>query len=166
MSDLSELAQRCDASITRITSGLAPMRVPVDETDPDVVLAECQKVIASLAVAEQAAGVTVEELTEWLDKATEDGLTAMTVACQAALSGIEAIAHNDSLIDMNSQQAALLEAAQARVKELETKTFELAFDLECAMTSAKALTAELATTKAYAKRMTELRDIDAAGEKP
>jgi len=42
------LMDRIDAAITRITSGQAPMRIPRDLTDPDVVLADCQDRIAAL----------------------------------------------------------------------------------------------------------------------
>lgn len=37
--------ERIEAAIQRIASGMAPMRVPVDMTDPDVVLGECLRAL-------------------------------------------------------------------------------------------------------------------------
>lgn len=37
-----KLRERIDAAIKRITSGSAPMRVPADQTDPDLVLADAK----------------------------------------------------------------------------------------------------------------------------
>jgi len=42
------LVERIDAAIERITHGQAAMRVPVEATDPDVVLADCQREIERL----------------------------------------------------------------------------------------------------------------------
>lgn len=42
------LTGRIDAAIERITHGQAAMRVPVEATDPDVVLADCQTEIERL----------------------------------------------------------------------------------------------------------------------
>lgn len=36
-----EIEERIEAAIERITCGFAPMRVPADGTDPDLVLADC-----------------------------------------------------------------------------------------------------------------------------
>lgn len=41
------LAERIDAAIDRVKSGQAPMRVPVDPTDLDIVLADCELAIAA-----------------------------------------------------------------------------------------------------------------------
>ncbi|MFM0163922.1 hypothetical protein PQR39_26345 [Paraburkholderia sediminicola] len=43
--NMARLVERIDAAIERITSGNAVMRVPADETDPDLVLAECRRVL-------------------------------------------------------------------------------------------------------------------------
>ena len=45
---MSSLQDRIESAIDRITSGHALMRVPVDETDPDTVLRDCQTRIAEL----------------------------------------------------------------------------------------------------------------------
>lgn len=45
------LTGRIDAAIERITHGQAAMRVPVEATDPDVVLADCQREIERLTNA-------------------------------------------------------------------------------------------------------------------
>jgi len=47
------LTGRIDAAIERITHGQAAMRVPVEATDPDVVLADCQREIERLTAALQ-----------------------------------------------------------------------------------------------------------------
>lgn len=47
-----KLRERIDAAIRRITSGSAPMRVPADHTDPDLVLAD-----AKIALNAQAAEI-------------------------------------------------------------------------------------------------------------
>lgn len=36
-----DIEERIEAAIERITCGFAPMRVPADGTDPDLVLADC-----------------------------------------------------------------------------------------------------------------------------
>jgi len=46
-----ELKARTEAAILRITSGQAAMRVPVDPTDPDVVLAEWLRVSSTVSLA-------------------------------------------------------------------------------------------------------------------
>lgn len=46
-----DIEQRITAAIERITSGNAPMRVPADETDPDLVLADCLAEIRRLRAA-------------------------------------------------------------------------------------------------------------------
>lgn len=42
------LTERIEAAINRITEGRAPMRIPADQTDPDLVLAACRDRIAEL----------------------------------------------------------------------------------------------------------------------
>lgn len=42
------LNDRIEAALKRITEGRAPMRIPADETDPDLVLAAAQKRIEEL----------------------------------------------------------------------------------------------------------------------
>lgn len=41
----AELLERIDAAMKRITSGHAPMRIPADQTDPDVVLVDCAEAL-------------------------------------------------------------------------------------------------------------------------
>lgn len=48
------LLKRIDAAITRITSGSAPMRIPADQNDPDIVLVDCANYIRSLLLQPQA----------------------------------------------------------------------------------------------------------------
>ena len=48
MTDLKNLAERIDEAIRRITSGDAPMRIPAEQTDPDLVLRDCQNAIHAL----------------------------------------------------------------------------------------------------------------------
>lgn len=43
-----KLSQRIDAAITRITNGRAAMRIPADETDPDIVLVDAKSEIERL----------------------------------------------------------------------------------------------------------------------
>lgn len=56
-----ELLQRIDAAIKRITDGHAPMRIPADNTDVDIVLAECANFIRSRLNDELRGDVTVFE---------------------------------------------------------------------------------------------------------
>lgn len=42
------LTERIEAAINRITEGRAPMRIPADQTDPDLVLVDCRDRIAEL----------------------------------------------------------------------------------------------------------------------
>jgi hypothetical protein len=43
--DPAALVQRIDAAIQRITSGNGAMRVPAENSDPDLVLADCKKLL-------------------------------------------------------------------------------------------------------------------------
>lgn len=45
------LVERIDAAINRITHGDCNMRIPVEATDPDIVLADCKSEIALLKAA-------------------------------------------------------------------------------------------------------------------
>jgi hypothetical protein len=45
---MTDIQERISAAITRISPGLASMRVPVDQTDPDVVLADAGNEIERL----------------------------------------------------------------------------------------------------------------------
>lgn len=42
------LHERIDAAIERIATGQAAMRIPAEQTDPDIVLAECKQLINAL----------------------------------------------------------------------------------------------------------------------
>lgn len=64
-----DIEQRITAAIERITSGNAPMRVPADETDPDLVLAYCLAEIRRLRAA-LAARQPVGEPVAWQSMAT------------------------------------------------------------------------------------------------
>lgn len=46
-----DIEERIEAAIERITCGFAPMRVPADGTDPDLVLADCLTEIRRLRAA-------------------------------------------------------------------------------------------------------------------
>lgn len=48
---MADILERIDAAIERITSGHAPMRVPAEETDPDLVLSDCREQISELRTA-------------------------------------------------------------------------------------------------------------------
>lgn len=69
-----KLRERIDAAIKRITSGSAPMRIPADQTDPDLVLAD-----AKIALDAQAAEIAR------LRKALKDLMVASPsqLACEA-----------------------------------------------------------------------------------
>ena len=42
------LTERIDAALRRVTSGEGTMRVPVEATDPDIVLADCRLAVTAL----------------------------------------------------------------------------------------------------------------------
>ena len=42
------LTERIDAALLRVTNGEGAMRVPVEATDPDIVLADCRLAVAAL----------------------------------------------------------------------------------------------------------------------
>jgi hypothetical protein len=48
---VTEIEARIALAIERITSGQGPMRVPADQTDPDLVLADCLTEIRRLRAA-------------------------------------------------------------------------------------------------------------------
>jgi DNA-binding response OmpR family regulator len=54
--DPAALIQRIDAAIRRITSGNAAMRVPAEDTGPDLVLADCKKLLLAYGVQEVPRG--------------------------------------------------------------------------------------------------------------
>ncbi|CRQ56875.1 hypothetical protein PAERUG_E15_London_28_01_14_04149 [Pseudomonas aeruginosa] len=66
-----DIEQRITAAIERITSGNAPMRVPADETDPDLVLADCLAEIRRLRAALSARQPVVVDLPESLHDRVE-----------------------------------------------------------------------------------------------
>ena len=59
-----ELIDRIDAAISRITTGQCTMRIPVDDTDPDIVLLDCKSeltaILAALSEKEQVGQEPVE----------------------------------------------------------------------------------------------------------
>lgn len=55
------LTERIEAAIERITHGQAAMRVPVEATDPDVVLADCQTEIERLRAGLRAVSDLIDE---------------------------------------------------------------------------------------------------------
>lgn len=67
---MSTIHERINAAIARITHGHAPMRVPAEETDPDIVLAECAKRIAELEDEHQQ---LQRALSFWLRPVKGDG---------------------------------------------------------------------------------------------
>lgn len=88
-----DIKQRITAAIERITSGNAPMRVPADETDPDLVLAYClaeiRRLRAALA-ARQPVGISADWVLGYLNTdAPEESREAIrnAFAEYAALSG-------------------------------------------------------------------------------
>lgn len=56
-----EIEDRIKAAILRITSGQASMRVPAEETDPDLVLADCLTEIKRLRAQESACSCAVPD---------------------------------------------------------------------------------------------------------
>jgi hypothetical protein len=47
--DVQALLPRIDAAITRIVNGQGCMRIPADKEDPDLVLADCKKLLKLIA---------------------------------------------------------------------------------------------------------------------
>lgn len=76
-----KLRERIDAAIKRITSGSAPMRIPADQTDPDLVLAD-----AKIALDAQAAQLAAYPADWRSDSSLETWfpLTAEQLKAQAA----------------------------------------------------------------------------------
>lgn len=70
--DWANFYARIDAAIARITSGQAAMRIPVDFTDPDVVLAECKLSIATLRQHVKNDALQLEQAREELGKLRKD----------------------------------------------------------------------------------------------
>ena len=60
------LLDRIDVALRRVTSGQGQMRVPVEATDPDIVLADCKREIERLREALTAANAQAEHFErEW-----------------------------------------------------------------------------------------------------
>ena len=64
------LLDRIDAAIKRVTSGQGQMRVPVEATDPDVVLGDCKREIEKLMAEVHSAN---GRASEWAEIAGEHG---------------------------------------------------------------------------------------------
>lgn len=76
MTDIAKLRERIQAAIKRITSGQGLMRVPVGETDPDIVLAECLNSLSELEryrEAQPVAWVCVADTWKVLHFSKHDG---------------------------------------------------------------------------------------------
>lgn len=64
------LTERIAAAVERITHGQAAMRIPVEATDPDVVLADCQREIERLRAAVQHEADCVEAAKAEIERLT------------------------------------------------------------------------------------------------
>lgn len=97
-----KLRERIDAAIKRITSGSAPMRVPAENTDPDLVLAD-----AKTALEAQAAEIAHR-------KSTFD-LIVNSVCAALERAGVEAVDDPGEAIDVlvagKDREIARLKAA-------------------------------------------------------
>lgn len=62
------LRERIEAAIKRITDGLGPMRIPADQTDPDLVLRDCQRALDELSerlkACDEAIAIESQRFTE------------------------------------------------------------------------------------------------------
>jgi hypothetical protein len=79
-----ELMLRIDEATSRITSGMAPMRIPADRNDADIVLADCETRIRELSAQLLSAQRATEEARKsemkWKRDAW-DTIVAMARAC-------------------------------------------------------------------------------------
>jgi hypothetical protein len=66
------LLDRIESAMRRVTSGQGQMRVPVDATDPDVVLHDCKREIERLKRWEGAAREWIDK-TEWVQERIDSG---------------------------------------------------------------------------------------------
>lgn len=89
-----KLTDRIMAAIERVTSGHGQMRVPVDMTDPDIVLAECLTSMSVLesdalcdVIAERQRQINVEGWSASHDDSHTDGGLSRAAACYAHLAG-------------------------------------------------------------------------------
>lgn len=77
------LDERIIEAQRRISAGLAPMRIPADQCDPDIVLSACQATIAELVTALERIAFEPQGHAE----ATADQvLDAVTTIARAALA--------------------------------------------------------------------------------
>jgi hypothetical protein len=109
------LRERINAALVRVAHGHAPMRIPADPTDVDLVLADCEKELDALA-AQLAAAL---EVLPWLiEKArTADGHDASTgPAVDCAQCGALGLAE-DALHAPAAAAEALLERVRAEERE-------------------------------------------------
>jgi len=72
------LTERIAAAIERITHGQAAMRVPVEATDPDVVLADCQMEIEKLR---KFVGRVLGEVRQYMSDIDGGDVQAWAVEC-------------------------------------------------------------------------------------
>lgn len=79
---MSDLIERINAAICRIANGDGTMRVPAEDTDPDLVLADCEKEIKRLCGALVAKEVECDRLREALLAAGLDDPDALRYGCE------------------------------------------------------------------------------------
>lgn len=104
--DRTELRARVVSAIQRITSGAAPMRVPADMTDPDLVLGDVLTLLDSLGPQIDASpeGGSDALLREVRDELEADGVRA----CIGSMSPMENL-HGRIAAHLESQQATSAE---------------------------------------------------------
>lgn len=59
--DLDALEERAKVAMARIQAGHAPMRIPAEEADPDLVLGEIPALVGRIRALEKAARATLDE---------------------------------------------------------------------------------------------------------
>lgn len=79
------LQERIVKAFERITSGAGTMRVPVDETDPDVVLADCAEELTNLETQ-------LREATEALGSAWLAGGVSLAEGIKRKTARLESVA--------------------------------------------------------------------------
>lgn len=132
------LAQRCDSAIQRIVSGQALMRVPVDKTDVDMVLAECKIALESLAAILAEEGMP--ELAAYYEPCRRD------VPCE-----VVSAEDYDTLRAYTNAQAIKLRAAEEKLIEAETITRIVSTQAEKDRERAEKAEAELREVKGDAE---------------
>jgi DNA-directed RNA polymerase subunit RPC12/RpoP len=158
------LAARIDSAIKRITSGAGPMRIPADDTDPDIVLYDCKAALAALRSERDDWAEAAQHICDLFDPAKP---MASPAVLRAVTNGVKR-ANSDLRAERDALRARVVEAEAhaTRAENAAHAETARADAAEKALGEAKNAATELQGQfdRAIAQRDALARDLRAARE--